>query len=859
MAYGFHKTADYNGRILLIPAVCALLWMMIQIHEGRFFYVIGKCSDYIKSPPGRIHTSRQGNMAAEAAALRRESPAMQNLCSWLLRPGMLGTVLGAALLLLAGGFRMAVELRPFPIETALEAGAGSAGEEGAGERSRTGSASGGSAGAGSAAVEGSLKSAVYQNGGYTLILKDPVILMDGRRYALPAMMVTAGEVASSLTEGMRLRVTGTPELFAGPRNPGEFDYRLYYRSRKLRCKMKAGTVTVLDRRCPPLRIFLKAFRSRVSEALSALCTEEDRGIYEALILGDKTGLDEDIRTLYQRNGIAHLLAVSGLHVGLLGMGLHRLLRRLGLRHGTAGLLSAGLIFFYGCVTGFGPSVFRAVLMMAVSFLASRLGRTYDLLSAASLALFLLAADEPFLLFTSGVQLSFGAVFAIGIGAERLREWDCGKSVMWPGLFIQIFTFPVILYHFFEFPIYGIFLNLLVIPLIGYVVGTGILAVALYTAAGFLTAHGLSAAGLSAAGLCRMAAAGAVGPGHYILAFYDRLCRGVSRLPYYSVTVGRPLLFKIFLYYAAVLLCLSVRRGGVKWRKVRFLLVTGISAVLLAAHPVRGLETVFLDVGQGDGIFLRAGKLNILVDGGSTQVRNLGKSRLIPFLKSKGVSRLDYVFVSHGDQDHISGIFYLLEEGDIAVSQLVFSCLSEEDESCRRLAALAKVRGSGVRYMKRGDSLMSGKLRLTAVYPEARDEADSKNGQSLVLLAEYGDFSMLLTGDVEEDGEMKMLGDEAGTDLSGLGRSLLPQRLTVLKAAHHGSKTSTGKDFLERVNPAVTVLSYGSRNSYGHPSKEVVKRLEVAGTEIWRTAVSGAVTVKTDGRRLRVEGFTGNAK
>lgn len=828
--------------LFIILFAGALLWMISEIREGRFLYT--------------VFFGVRGQQV---------------------RPYMKA----AALLLIVfmiGALRMMAELKPYPIEVLMEADA---------RAKRTTTAS----------VEGSLDTETLKNGSYTLVLKDPVILTGEKEYGLPALTVSVDEsvwkeaVEEGLAEeglagegavtGMGVRFRGKLELFSAPRNPGEFDYGLYYRSMKLRCRLKANNAAIYDTEYIPAFKWVKRFRVYVSEALSALCSEEDRGIYKAVLLGDKTELLEDIRELYQKNGIAHLLAVSGLHVSLIGMGIYGGLRRTGLGFGKAGILAGCVIFFYGCVTGFGPSVFRAVFMIFCSFLASYLGRTYDLLSAMSLALLLLILDAPFLLFTSGLQLSFGAVLAIGIGSERRKEWKAAENngddkmaensgdskaaensgaskpgslagifeTIWTSLFIQLLTYPVIIYHFFEFPIYGIILNLFVIPLMAYVVGAGIAAVFLY-------------------GISRMLALAVMGTGHYILVIYHLLCSLTEKLPFYSMTAGRPKLWAILLYYLVMLFFLYRSKGNVRRQKFHFLIAGFCAAIFLMIHPVSGLEVSFLDVGQGDGIFLQTAGGNILVDGGSSQIKNLGKNRLVPFLKSKGISRLDFVFVSHGDKDHISGIEYILEEEEaITIKNLVFSCLSAEDESCKKMAELAGKRGGTVWYMEEGQSLKVGKLSLTGIYPRADGGAVDKNEQSLVLLAGYGDFSMLLTGDVENIGEgelllipeAKMPGEkapEAGPSGVGLSDVTLPRGVTVLKAAHHGSKTSSGQEFLERVSPKITILSYGEGNSYGHPSTEVVKRLEEMETEIWRTAVSGAITVITDGKHVSVSGFVG---
>lgn len=488
-AYGFGKMAEYGSgefygdlrfKVLMILSAGALLWMVYKIRKGRFLIW-----EMLK---------------------QRE---------WQVKTGVL--LLGFFVL---GVLRMAVELRPYPIEAAI------AGAETKEVRGRTGRGP-------AATAEGALDTESYKNGSYTIVLKDPIISAEGEVYRIPAITVSVEEavwkeaVERDLPEGeavpgMGVRFTGKLESFSEARNPGEFDYRVYYRSMMLRCRLKAQQAVIYDTEYIPIFKWVKAVRTYVSSALEALCDEEDGGIYKAVLLGDKTELGEDIRELYQKNGIAHLLAVSGLHISLIGMGIYGCLRRFGLGYAKAGILAGGVIFFYGCITGFGPSVFRAVFMIFCSFLAAYLGRTYDLLSAMSLALLLLIFEAPFLLFTSGVQLSFGAVFAIGIGAERMKEWkqtekqeeEQGEKreerhggfadTIWTSLFIQLLTYPIIIYHFFEFPIYGILINLFVIPLMAYVVGSGIAAVSLYSVSGPL-------------------AAGVMGTGHYILAFYSLLC------------------------------------------------------------------------------------------------------------------------------------------------------------------------------------------------------------------------------------------------------------------------------------------------------------------------------------------------
>lgn len=748
----------------------------------------------------------------------------------------------------AGFFCMEQEMKPLPIEALLEQ-----------ETSLP------------VQAEGRLAEEKSKNGVITLILAEVTLHLQeedgGGKLSLPRVMVSLkdenrspGEQVSGTevwgwrtgesVPGMKVWVSGQAELFEGPRNPGEFDYRLYSRSKKLRVKIRGWDARVTDRSAPPYRRLIKTVHHKAESVLEQFCEPEDRGIYQALLLGDQTLLSGEVRDLYQESGIAHLLAVSGLHVSLIGMGLYGLLRRFGIGYGGAGALAGAVLFFYGGLTGFGPSVFRALAMILCTFFASYLGRTCDLLSAAALSLFFLALDSPYQLFAGGVQLSYGAVAAVGLGNEISRGWSRKRQTLWISFCIQIVTYPILLYHFFEFPVYSIFLNLIVLPLMAYVVGSGLGAVFLGTLAqqaGLLAQ--LPSRGFGLSHFLGAAAVGALGTGHYLLKFYRFLCETALRLPFHSLTPGRPAFFKILLYYLflAVFFCKVkdwLERDGIKGR-ARALSTCFVCILLLAVNPRFGFEAAVLDVGQGDGIFLEAGRTRMLVDCGSAQLKNVGKNRLIPFLKSRGITRLDYVFVTHGHLDHVNGIRYLLEEGEIPVDLLVFSCLSREDETCGELAALQEEAGGRVAFMEAGQSLRKGKLTLACLYPSPSDQAGDKNDQSLVLLASYGEFRLLLTGDLEENGEDQLL--EAHKDQ-------LPREVTVLKAGHHGSKTSTTEELLTRLSPDAAILSYGEGNTYGHPSKEVIKRLSRHGTAAFKTAEAGMISIWTDGKRMKIKGF-----
>lgn len=645
--------------------------------------------------------------------------------------------------------------------------------------------------------------------------------------------------------GSYVTVRGKLELFARARNPGEFDSRSYYRGQGVDCRMYGEDVEISGGDVSPLPELLRQIREKAKQNIMRSAAAEDAGIFSAAVLGDKKALDSQIKDLYQKNGIAHLLAISGLHLSIIGMGGYKLLRKAGLGYKGAGLAGAAFIFCYGAMTGGSPSVVRAVVMMSTGFLASYLGRTYDLLSALSLALLMLVWETPELLTQGGVQLSFGAVFAVGGVLPVIQDYLGNERKILGALMvsaaIQLVTLPVILWDFFQFPVYGIFLNLLVIPLMGGVICSGI---------GTALLGGIS---------CK-AGAVAAGTGHYILQFYEWLCHGTERLPYHTLVMGRPAAAAVILYYMVLLVALigmkravgkraEVEKSRPIWlRTVLFFCICVFLPCILMPRPVDGMEILFLDVGQGDGILLRSGRGAMLIDGGSTSEKKLGEYRLEPCLKSCGVSVIEYAFVSHGDLDHISGVRYLLEScEEIEIRNLLLPCQGREDDALLSLAELARARGTKVSLIEAGESFYMEGIGVTCLYPGISDLPADKNEESEVLKVDYGNCHILFTGDMSGEGELRLL--SALSEKPGV-----LSEIQILKTAHHGSRFSSGETFLDALGVNWAVISYAEGNSYGHPHKEVLERLDDRSVKIYGTAERGAITMKTDGKMVRWKAF-----
>ena len=292
-----------------------------------------------------------------------------------------------------------------------------------------------------------------------------------------------------------------------------------------------------------------------------------------------------------------------------------------------------------------------------------------------------------------------------------------------------------------------------------------------------------------------------------------------------------------------------KKSSVYWKAIISLgLMFSITLLLIPVSHwnTKTLEITFLDVGQGDCIFLKNGNgMKVLMDGGSSDEKKVGIYRIIPFLKSKGIGELDYVIVTHADSDHMNGIVELLEkrkESGIKINHLVLPKTGLIEDNYEKLVNLAEESKIPILYIKAGDRFQEGELRMTCLHPTIDFIPENTNSYSVVLQVEYGTFKALFTGDLEENGEEVLL--ESGN----------LEDIFLLKVAHHGSKYSTKEEFLNIVKPEISIISSGEGNSYGHPHKELLERLESVGSKIMNTAESEQITVSIKGRKIRIDEY-----
>lgn len=630
--------------------------------------------------------------------------------------------------------------------------------------------------------------------------------------------------------GNLIKVSGRLKIPAFPTNKGQFNEKYYYQALQIDALLLNADCFILNEKCSVYLEMLETLKKVFLQTLKKTACQEDYPMFQAILFGNKTELGQEIKDLYRRNGIAHLLAISGLHLSIIGTGLYKLLRRIGAGFCTAGILSGGIIFHYALLTGFQVSAKRAFVMFGLMLGARVMGRSYDILSALALSAIFILLSEPYFLFHTGFLLSFSAV--IGIGAIKPVLDSCaGEAAFFSkyisaGLSIQITTFPILVFFYYEITVYSICLNLIVIPLMSVIIISGSFGVLL----------GLFAAVLGKAVIL---------PGHYVLRFYEILCIVFLKFPKAVLITGQPEFWRVIFYYTVLLIvCLLISR----FQKKRYLVLILIASVFLCFKIRHGLTITMLDVGQGEAICLELPDgSNWLIDGGSSDVKNIGIYRLEPFLKAKGIGALDYVIITHTDIDHISGIQELIQREEIQIKYMILPFLQEEDENDREIVKIAEQKGIKILRIQEGTVIKQDEVWLECLHPSKQFTPASKNSSSIVVSLNYKNFSMLFTGDLEEDGEYELLRKKKIKDYD------------VLKVGHHGSKYSTGIEFLRAANPEAAIISCGKNNRYGHPHKELKERLYDESAAVYATPDCGAITIRSDGKKYKLEGFLWNQR
>ncbi len=647
---------------------------------------------------------------------------------------------------------------------------------------------------------------------------------------------------------------GPPRNFG---NPGAFDYAAHLRARGIGLVGTVKTallIRAVEGEGPEAADRLARLREAMVRRLRRAAGPEARPVatfLAAILLGEREDLPADLEAALQRAGVYHIIALSGLNVGLVLLIASAALRLAPLPPRSRLLLAALTVALYGALARGSGSIHRATLMALVHLVGSACHRRVPATGTAAISAVLLLAHNPAWIEDAGFQLSFAATLAILFLSPHPRS-PGRRPVTWPFAALssaraalrvsaaaQAGTFLTTARHFQTLTPCALLANLVAVPIASLLL---VLALAVVAVDPILPAAGRLLcwlAGISIELLGR-AATSLSGPGW--MSFH--------------VVPPSPALA---LWGAVALLAWAIAPRPAARGVAQAALLLALAWVSLVGRlPSHDgtLQVTVLDVGQGDAILvtLPTGTTILVDSGGFTRSDfDVGGRVVAPALRALGHLRIDVLAITHAHRDHLGGAIAVLD--GFRPGAVWLGRMPAGDPAVEALARRAAARGIPLLMPRRGAALGVGGARLEVLNPGpgVRDRGGAANDDSLVLRIAYGLRSALLTGDLEEPLESILVSE--GRDLSA----------DLLKAGHHGSRTSTSAAFLGRVRPALAAVSVGTTNPWGHPDTEVIERLEGCGAAVYRTDRDGALRFFTDGLRpWRVErlagpGFAGRAE
>ena len=717
-------------------------------------------------------------------------------------------------------------------------------------------------------------------------------------------------IFDSVRIGDRISLYGKCSQSEKATNPGQFDARRYYQARRIVLKMsevkltgyggRDGSRTLYD----GYRNFICDLRVGMQKGLLSVFGSQDAAQAAAFVLGDGSGLDSGTKKLFQSGGLSWLVCVSSLHISLLGMMIFRFLRSRGISFAASSAAAFFAVESYALLTGYSLSAQRALVTFALWLGAQIFGRTRDTLSSLGAAACVILIRQPYALLDSSFLMPFVCILSLEyltpalIRILRVRRAMsrrfCSTFCLWIG------SMPAILWFFYQTSPYASLLYPILLPLMSLFLGFGILG----SLGGYLYIRtGLGAfliSGKTFSWPCRI-----------MLGAMRWLCGMEQELPGSVLILGRPALWQMILYYAVLILfviwirklepcwfrsarrdtlCktqrtdserafsdsrtkgpgrrnpIYLRRGsaGRKPYNTRFLirplteiriLSAGILSALVLMVCLR-LRPEFrftcLDIGQGSCNLIEHNGRTYLFDAGSSSVNDVWQYRIDSTLKYYGIRKVDIVFLSHGDMDHVNGIEQMLSQyhkniigqnaQDVTIGRILVPDLPVPDDRISAILSCAQKHGIKTGCVNEGALLKQTGMVMSILGPSPLRITKDANQDCIVMMVQYRDLKVLLTGDLEKEGEEMFVRSWQGSPLfPGKGKT----GKMILIAGHHGSKYATSRELLDLVKPDLVLISCGRNNRYGHPAGQMLERVLQAGVPYRRTDLEGAVEIQVN--------------
>ena len=611
------------------------------------------------------------------------------------------------------------------------------------------------------------------------------------------------------------------------RNTGGFNYRRYLNSQKI-----FGSIFVKDYYISDVGKFNLIYwiQDEINNSFKKLFPKNEMGLIIGMMIGDTKDISEDVLDSFKDTGITHLVAVSGSNVMYVLSLVQFLFQKICGKRKTY-YISIVFIVIFMLVSGASSSVVRATIMVILMIFANIFYRKSDIVSNIAFAGFILMIYNPLVVYDVGFILSFGGTVGIVLLSKNIEMYFESFKKLKETLAVtcsaQLVLIPIMAYYFNTISTISIITNIIVVPISGIITVLGFI-VFIISKISFQLASILSNA-------------------LYTLAHFTIVISKIfSQIPFSNLKVITPNLFEVVLFYFAIFVITNkiklpfLNKASGKFingkrkspDKFLFCVISIFIIFELCFYfcPKNYVQVNFIDVGQGDATFIKTNlNKNILIDGGGSKTYDVGKNILMPYLLDNRVMFIDSIFCSHSDEDHLNGVltaveYFRVDKVFIAKNSLGYEALYD----------ICKKRNTKIIELKVGDEIKIDDVSFSVIGPNLLIKNDDVNAYSLVIKMRYKDKSVLFTGDINQDSELKLQNVKAD----------------ILKVAHHGSNTSSNRKFIAKVNPQISVIQVGKNNKYGHPSKEVLEILKKY-SKIYTTAIYGEIKFKI-GKEISIQ-------
>lgn len=615
--------------------------------------------------------------------------------------------------------------------------------------------------------------------------------------------IKKNENYSNLKIGSIVKVEGKLDYPKKNTNFNLFNYKNYLLSEKIYFVLTANKITYIK---DTDNIFFKA-KNLLINYINNFKTKD---YLYTFILGNTSLLEQDTKKSFQNNGISHLFAVSGMHITLISTLLMYLLKKITKNHDISYIITIFILLFYTFITNFSSSILRAFLLFLLIYINKKFKFNLKTIEIIMLILLILLMYNPFYIYSIGFKFTFIISIILILFSKKINNFKNYFSKLLMTSLISFFvSLPIVINNFFEINLISPLLNLIFVPFISIIIFPFSLISLIFPFLDNIF--------------------------YIIVKFMENISIYINNTLSINIIIGKMNLIMIVIYYLLTLICLN------KVLVKKYIYVLPIITLILIYSNInyfnKNLIVTMLDVGQGDSLMIAFpnNKSNILIDTGGivnfTKTNyEISTSTIIPYLKSIGIKKINYLVLTHGDYDHMGEAVNLVN--GFKVEQVVFNCGEFNDLEKELIKVLNQKK---IKYYSCVKELNIDNNKL---YFLQTKKYDNENDNSNVIYTELNGYKFMFMGDAGVDKEKDIL------DKYNLSN------VDVLKVGHHGSKTSSSKEFIDEINPKYGIISVGKNNRYGHPNKEILNNLE--NSKIYRTDQDGSIMFKIKNDKLEIE-------